>query len=214
MSMLRGTDARAAADGDFDRVSPRRVGHYLRARRLLSPAAWWQLAQEVNLGVFAGQGEAHQGDALKFLQRIEGDAVYLDPPYPGTTAYEREYAVLDRLLEGTTYAPSPFSGSIPPLEHLFHACRHVPIWVVSFGNAGMSLEDLLEHIKCHRTVRRVVELPYAHLRSIASEAKSERNREFVVLATPREFERNGKAAPCPPEAATGASRQPQPDGGG
>lgn len=35
MSQLRGTDARAAAEGDFDQVSPRRLGHYIASRRLL-----------------------------------------------------------------------------------------------------------------------------------------------------------------------------------
>jgi len=40
MSMLRGTDARAAFSGDYDRVSPRRVGHYVRSLDLLRPAAW------------------------------------------------------------------------------------------------------------------------------------------------------------------------------
>ena len=51
MSMLRGTDAKAAFSGDLDRVSSRRVGHYLRSFSLLEPWAWWRLAQEVNRGV-------------------------------------------------------------------------------------------------------------------------------------------------------------------
>ena len=54
MSMLRGTDARAAFCGDCDRVSPGRVGHYVRSLDLLRPAAWWRLAQEVNGGVLLG----------------------------------------------------------------------------------------------------------------------------------------------------------------
>ena len=32
MSRLTASDARAATSGDFDRVSPRRLGHYLRAQ--------------------------------------------------------------------------------------------------------------------------------------------------------------------------------------
>lgn len=51
MSMLRGTDAKAAFSGDLDRVSSRRVGHYLHSFSLLQPSAWWRLAQEVNCGV-------------------------------------------------------------------------------------------------------------------------------------------------------------------
>ena len=183
MSMLRGTDARAAAGGDYDRVSPRRVGHYLRSRELLAPAAWWALAREVNLGVFAGEGEAHQRDVFDFLKDVDGDIVYLDPPYPGTTAYEKEYAVLDRLLERCRYEPSSFSGSAPPLDELFHACRHIPIWLVSLGNAAIGKEELVNLISRHGTIRRVVEIPYRHLESIASEGKNERNREYLVLAT-------------------------------
>ena len=183
MSMLRGTDARAAAGGDYDRVSPRRVGHYLHSRRLLAPSAWWQLAQQVNLGVFAGQGEAHQRDVFDFLRDVQGDVVYLDPPYPGTTAYEREYAVLDRLLEGHAYQRSHFSGSTPPLEELFRACDHIPVWLVSLGNACVGLQELMADISRHRTVRRVLELPYRHLESIASETKNESNKEHIILAT-------------------------------
>ena len=72
MSMLRGTDARAAFEGDLDRVSPRRLGHYLNGRRLLTPEAWLALADEVSSGVFPGKGEAHQQDALVFLQSARG----------------------------------------------------------------------------------------------------------------------------------------------
>ncbi|TET98123.1 MAG: hypothetical protein E3J29_03905 [Dehalococcoidia bacterium] len=183
MSMLRGTDARAAAGGDYDRVSPRRVGHYLRSRELLAPAAWWELTREVNLGVFAGEGEVHQQDAFEFLGSIEGDVVYLDPPYPGTTSYEKEYAVLDCLLEGRRYDASDFSGRTPPLDELFHACRHIPIWLVSLGNASMAKEELIDSISRHATIRRLVEIPYRHLQSIASEEKNVRNREYVILAT-------------------------------
>lgn len=182
MSMLRGTDARAAAGGDYDRVSPRRVGHYVRSRRLLSPAAWWEVAQEVNHGVFAGEGEAYQRDVFDLLRDVEGDVVYLDPPYPGTTAYEREYAVLDRLLEGHVYQRSHFSGSTPPLEELFRACNHIPVWLVSLGNASVGLQELVADISRHRTVRRVLELPYRHLESIASEEKNATNKEFLILA--------------------------------
>jgi adenine-specific DNA methylase len=183
MSMLRGTDARAAAGGDYDRVSPHRVGHYLRSRTLMRPAAWWGMAQEVNLGVFAGQGEVHQRDVFDFLADVEGDVIYLDPPYPRTTPYEKEYAVLDRLLEGRTHDTSSFSCSAPPLDELFEACRRIPVWVVSLGNASIAVEELIERVDRHRTICRVLEIPYRHLASIASEQKNAENKEYVIMAT-------------------------------
>ena len=183
MSMLRGTDARAAFEGDLDRVSPRRLGHYLRGERLLRPGAWLSLAEEVNGGVFSGEGEAHQGDALTFLESKGGDVVYLDPPYPGTTSYEREYAVLDDLLEGQIRPVSSFSRSADLLPALFEACRHIPVWLLSLNNACLSLEELLDLVRRHRRNVRAVEVPYRHLGSIASEEKNAKNREFIVLAT-------------------------------
>lgn len=183
MSMLRGTDARAAFTGDYDRVSPRRVGHYLRSLDLLQPSAWWRLAQEVNRGVLPGQGEAYQEDALTLLPRVAGDIVYLDPPYPGTTSYEREYAVLDDLLEGERFEVSGFSRSVDLLDKLFRACSHIPVWLVSLNNAAVDLEELKDLIRPHRPNIDAVHLPYRHLGSIASEEKNATNKEFIVLAT-------------------------------
>lgn len=182
MSMLRGTDARAAFEGDLDRVSPRRLGHYLGAERLLSSDAWRRQAAAVNSGVFPGRGTAHHGDALQFLARTAGDVVYLDPPYPGTTSYEREYAVLDDLLEGTIREPSRFSRSPASLPALFEACAHIPTWIVSLNNAALSLPELEDLVRPYRPNIRSIEVPYRHLASIASEAKNETNREYIVLA--------------------------------
>ena len=183
MSMLRGTDARAAFGGDYDRVSPRRVGHYLRSLDLLRPAALSRLAQEVNLGVFPGRGFASQMDAVDFLGRTQGDVVYLDPPYPGTTTYEKEYRALDILLEGRELPPSRFSSQTEALEELFQAARHIPTWLISLNNTVLTLDQLLDLVRCHRPEVRPVQVPYRHLGSIASEEKNASNREYVILAT-------------------------------
>lgn len=182
MSQLRGTDARAAAEGDLDKVSPRRLRHYLDAEKLLRPAAWVRLMKNVNLGVFPGRGEAHQSDVFAFLANNAGDVVYLDPPYPGTSAYEREYAVLDDLLQGATLATSGFSKSAALLQELFKACKHVPVWLVSLNNAALELAEVEDMIRVHRPNLRSLEVPYTHLGSIASKEKNERNREFIILA--------------------------------
>ena len=182
MSMLRGTDARAAHEGDLDRVSPHRLGHYMNAQSLLAPHAWRALADDVNAGVFPGRGKASQRDTLDFLADVNGDVVYLDPPYPGTTSYEREYAVLDDLLEGKKRAPSRYSQSKEMLPELFAASAHIPVWLVSLNNAAMAVEEFVSMIKKHRRDVRALEIPYRHLASIASEAKNEENREYIVLA--------------------------------
>jgi adenine-specific DNA-methyltransferase len=183
MSSLTGTDARAAFAGDLDRVSSRRLGHYLKRDRLLGPTAWRELVCQVNAGVFPGEGRAYQQDALTFLRDTQGDVVYLDPPYPGTTSYEKEYAALDDLLEGTTRPVSGYSRSADLLNDLFAACRHIPVWLISLNNSALSLGELEGLVRRHRSSVRDLEVPYCHLESLASEKKNEGNREHIVLAT-------------------------------
>lgn len=85
LSLPSATDAQPAACGDYDAISPRRLGHYMRARGLLSPKFVWRIAQEINLGVFGGYGEARQADARMVIASTSADILYLDPPYPGTS---------------------------------------------------------------------------------------------------------------------------------
>jgi hypothetical protein len=182
MSQLRGTDARAAFEGDLDRVSPKRLGHYLKAERLLAADAWLTLAAEVNQGVFPGKAEATQDDAFAFLSGHRGDIVYLDPPYAGTTSYEHEYAVLDHLLEGEARAVSLFSKSTELLGELLRASAHIPLFLISLDNTALSLEELTDVVRSQRRNVRALEVPYRHLASIASEEKNARSREYLVLA--------------------------------
>jgi len=183
MSQLRGTDARAAAEGDFDRVSPRRVGHYVGSLRLLQPRAVTAMARQLSGAVFPGRGFVSQIDAVDFLSHTEGDVVYFDPPYPGTTTYEKEYRALDILLEGRELAPSRFSDEAGALEELFQAASHIPVWLVSLNNTVLTLDELMDMIRGHRQEVRSVQVPYSHLGSIASEEKNAENREYIVLAT-------------------------------
>jgi hypothetical protein len=183
MSQLRGTDARAAFEGDFDRVSPRRLGHYLNSRRLLQPPEVMVMARQINAAVFPGRGSVSQADAMEFLARTGGDVVYLDPPYIGTTSYEREYRALDVMLEGRELTPSRFSSQVEALTELFRAAEHIPVWLISFGNAVLDLDGLLELVRPYRPNIRAVRVPYRHLGSIASEVKNAENEEYIILAT-------------------------------
>ncbi len=182
MSLLSGTDAAAAATGDYDRLSSARLRHYVHSRRLLAPETVWTLAQPINAAVFPGDGWVEQGDAIRFLQRATGDAVYLDPPYPGTTGYETEYASLDRLLADTAHARSAYSSTRPPLDDLFAAAGRIPVWVVSLNNAVFGLDQLVGLIRRYRAEVEAIPIAYPHLQSLAAGAKTARNREFIIVA--------------------------------
>ena len=178
MSVLDASDAGAAATGDFDRVSSRRLGHYLRAPERFKPEAVWRVARQVNGGVFPGTGVALQGDAVDVISCNDADVLYLDPPYPGTTGYTKTYAVLDEMLgdvDGTRPEPS--------LEALLESAAHVPVMVLSYGGPTVTLETLTALVGQHRNVVQAVAIPYPHLRSVARKETSREDREYLVVAT-------------------------------
>jgi hypothetical protein len=181
-SVLRSSDAAIANDGELDGLSAKRADQYLRSRQMLSRSGLLKLMAEVNAGVIPGRGETSRMDALDFLASVVGDVVYLDPPYPGTTAYEREYEILDVLLEGKALPTSRFSKDAGALKELFAACEHIPVWVVSLNNSVLQLEDLLDLIRVHRRQVDAVSIPYRHLGPIASRERNLNNREFIIVA--------------------------------
>jgi hypothetical protein len=141
------------------------------------------MAERINAGVSQGTGRADRADTLEILPSIEADVLYADPPYSGTTAYEREYRVLDEIFEGKAREVSPFSrpGGAAFLDRLFERTAHIPVVVVSFGNAEITLDEL--EAKLRRTGRetRAIELHYAHKASVARAATRHANREYLVL---------------------------------
>ena len=69
------------------------------------------------------------------------DVVYFDPPYPGVLSYEKEYRVINEILERTTRPTSPFTArdGAAMIDGLLERAIHVPIWLLSLGNAVASL---------------------------------------------------------------------------
>ena len=107
MSLPNATDAARAAAGEYDTISPRRLGHYLRRDRWIQPAGLRTLATAINGGVIGGRGHATQRDAREAIAASPAEVIYLDPPYPGTTGYGA-YGLLDTLLgDDLPAAPAP-----------------------------------------------------------------------------------------------------------
>ena len=144
-----------------------------------------RLARTINEGVMRGAQRCRtlQMEALGTIRAGEGaEILYLDPPYPGTLAYEQEYRILDELL-GDVHDTSDFSGGdgLSVLADLLAHCHGYPLWVISYGNAVSSLEEVTTAVRRFRPVR-AVEIAYEHLASTASQEKREKNREFLLLA--------------------------------
>ena len=179
MSIPSATDARYGAELDLDRISTRRVGHYLRARRSARPSVLWSIAQDVNAGVLPGTGSASQLGALDFLSTQQADVVYLDPPYPGTSSYEDAYAFIDELLEGERHNVSDYSGRAPPITSLLDAASHIPIWLISYG--GRDAANIVDLVRDRRSRVEVCEVTYQHLASLNPNRST---NELIIAARP------------------------------
>ncbi len=146
------------------------------------------LRQKINRGVFSNglPSEVRQGDVFTFLEGVEGDVVYLDPPYGGTQAYETALRPLDSILAGRVVdtKPSVFSGrhGSEALDELIAACSRMPRLVLSYGNAAMTPEDVETIVKRHRSDVRMEVIAYAHLAAVASAETKARNVEILIAA--------------------------------
>jgi hypothetical protein len=146
------------------------------------------LRKQVNRGVFCNgqQNEVHRQDVFRFLGSVEGDVLYLDPPYAGTSAYETALRPLDSILQGKLVesTPSAFSrrGGLETLEQLLAASERLPIWILSYGNSATELDGVVRLVERFRRVVAAEEYRYVHLSGLSSEEHRNRNREFLVVA--------------------------------
>lgn len=124
-----------------------------------------------------------QRSIFEALPEIEADVAYFDPPYPGVMSYEREYRTIDELLEGASRPTSPFTAKdgASLIDGLFEKAQHIPIWLLSLGNAIVTLTDLEEKMRRLGRVTRAIEIHYHHLPAVATEEKKATNREFLVV---------------------------------
>ena len=183
MSQVRKGTAHRASTGEWESITPSCLQHYVGALRLDTLDNLWHLARKTNAGVFEGKGRVIQGDVLQLLPEISADIMYADPPYSGVMSYEKEYRVIDQLLEGTTRATSPFTArdGASMIDTLLERAKHVPIWVLSFGNAVATLEELEAKMTRLGRVTKAIAIRYQHLQAIATDEKKERNREYLLI---------------------------------
>src|SRR5712691_6532408 len=178
MSQVRPGTAHRASAGEWESITESCLYHYTEAFRLTTPARLWGLAQQVNAGVFQGEAKVMKTDILEALPSIQADVAYFDPPYPGVMSYEKEYRVIDQLLEGTTRPTSPFTAKTGAsmLDTLFERATHIPLWILSLGNAVVGIEELEAKMVRLGRQTKAIAIHYQHLAAVASATKKQMNR--------------------------------------
>ena len=183
LSQVRPGTIERVTSGGWESVSEKCVKQYVDGPRLLRPEKLWALAQRINAGVFEGQGRFVKGDIFDLLPTVQTNVAYFDPPYANTRSYEAEYKTLDAILGDSARPVSAFSrkDGAGLVDEILKRAAHIPIWVLSFGNAAVDLQDLEAKMKTLGRETRATAVRYAHKASIASAEKIETNREFVVV---------------------------------
>ena len=183
MSQVRKGTIHRMHSGEYEAITESCVHHYVGGLRLTRPDRLWALAQQLNAGVFQGEAQVRKESVFDVLPRVQADVAYFDPPYPGVMSYEKEYRVIDEILEGTTRPTSPFTArdGAAMIDGLLQQARHIPIWLLSLGNAVVTIGELEEKMRRLGRETRSIEIKYAHLPSVATAEKNEANREFLVV---------------------------------
>lgn len=177
-------------DRNWEAMNPNYVKDIVNRKIYGHPRAILEkLTKHINRGVFDnGQdNKAYQQDVFEFLDEIDtGDILYLDPPYAGTSSYESALRPLDSMLAGKIIKsePSVFSrkDAFEFLEKLFVASKRYPIWVISYGNVRIDLNQLTELIKKFKKEVVAEEFHYTHLTGLSGEEHREKNRELLIYA--------------------------------
>jgi 16S rRNA G966 N2-methylase RsmD len=183
MAQVRSGTIHRLSTGEYESITESCLYHYVDGMRLTRPEKLWELAQQINGGVFEGKATVIQASVLDRLPEIHADVAYFDPPYPGVMSYEREYKVIDEILEGQSRPTSPFTArdGAEMLDTLFDRAQHIPVWLLSLGNAVVGIDDLEAKMTRFGRQTRAIEIKYKHLPAVATAEKNESNREFLVV---------------------------------
>ena len=183
MSQVRAGNMPKVTEGKFDSITESCLKQYVDGLRLTRSDQLWQLARQINGGVFHGEARILKRSILDVLPDIGAHVFYMDPPYPGTSSYEREYKVIDEILEGAALPVSPFSAKdgASLLDRVLVRATHIPVWVLSLGNATVAIEELESKMRRHGREVRSTSVRYAHKAAVASKEAREQNREFILV---------------------------------
>lgn len=183
MSQVRAGTIHRLTSGEYESITESCLYHYVDGLRLTRPEKLWELAQAINAGVFAGEASVLKRSVLEALPEIEAAVAYFDPPYPGVMSYEKEYKVIDQILEGQSKPTSPFTAKdgAGMIDGLFERATHIPVWLLSLGNAVVGIDELEAKMLRFGRQTRTIEIAYQHLPSVATAEKKATNKEFLVV---------------------------------
>ena len=183
MSQVRAGTIHRLDTGEYESITESCLYHYIDGLRLTRPGKLWKISQRINAGVFQGEGCVFKANIIDILPELDADVAYFDPPYPGVMSYEKEYKIIDEILEGSSRPTSPFTAKdgASMLDVVLERAKHIPVWLLSLGNAVVGVEELETKMVRFGRKTKSLTVKYQHLPAVATEKKKQENREFLVI---------------------------------
>ena len=183
MSQVRKGTIHRLETKEYENITESCLHHYVDGWKLTKPKKLSEIARQINAGVFQGTGEVRKVSILDVLPDIHADVAYFDPPYPGVMSYEKEYKIIDEILEGESRATSPFTAKdgASVIDALFERAMHIPIWLLSLGNEVVGIDELEAKMTRLGRKTRAIEIKHQHLAAVATDEKKKKNLELLVV---------------------------------
>ncbi len=152
------------------------------------------IAEDINYAIVntGKQCEANRKDVFEFLQNVEGDTVYFDPPYSGSVSYESTYEVLDSVLTGRQLKLPTSVFNRKDVEYFFHQmyerAEHIPLWLTSMGKNpdanGTSFDgdELLKIVKEYRPNSELVTFSHRWAINTMAGKDQKENIEYLIIS--------------------------------
>ena len=147
---------------------------------------------EYNAAVFSNgkHNQALNLDVYDAIEKVNADAIYLDPPYAGTmNDYFGFYGLLDSYINGVV--AEPFDNNfidrktiLEQFDRLFGSLGKYKYWMLSYNSrSNPSKEELLHLI--HKYANNVVlhEMPYAY--RVTGKEKKNKDVEYLFVVKTR-----------------------------
>ena len=143
---------------------------------------------EYNLSLFDNgkNNKAHNKDIFSFVNKVEADLIYLDPPYPGTlNKYFEFYGLLDEYVDSKEHTPftNSFTNKNEALklfDKLFKLSGDKKYMILSTGNK--SYPDILTLKKlAEQYFKKITVSEKKHVYKITGKENKKGNKEVLII---------------------------------
>ena len=145
MSQVRAGTIHRLSTGEYESITESCLYHYVDGLRLTRPEKLWELAQQINAGVFEGKATVLQAERARDAPRDPGRRRLLRSAVPRRHELREGVPGHRRDPGGAVAGPtSPFTArdGAAMLDTLFERATHIPVWLLSLGNAVVGIEEL------------------------------------------------------------------------